>query len=322
MSAGITDNKTLLQKADLTLNDLMTQGGYLLPAQASRFIRILTKASVLLGMVTVVPMKSHKQFVDKIRFKNRVLRPGHEATPLTQAERSKPDLGRAELDAQLFKAEVWLDNETLEDNIERGELRNTIMQLLAEAVGRDAEDIVINGDKTSTDPTLAVLDGILKQAQSHKVDNTGGSPAGPQPAAKPLFKRMLMSMPKEFVRNKRDLRFLVSTNAEIMYRDTLADRGGSLGDTMITDAAPPVRAFGIPVIDIPLFPENLGAGSDTTNALLCDPKNINVGIWRNIRIETDKDISAGVLKIVVTLRMDTKYVEEDAVVRGYNVHVG
>ena len=56
-------------------------------------------------------------------------------------------------------------------------------------------------------------------------------------------------------------------------------------------------------------------------AVLFDPKNINVGIWRNIRLETDKDISEGVLIIVATMRFDVKYAEETASVKGINVKV-
>jgi hypothetical protein len=72
---------------------------------------------------------------------------------------------------------------------------------------------------------------------------------------------------------------------------------------------------------VPLFPENLGTGSNCTNILLTDPKNINIGVWRNIRIETDKDISEGVLIIVATLRFDVKYAEETAVVKAINTKV-
>jgi hypothetical protein len=45
-------------------------------------------------------------------------------------------------------------------------------------------------------------------------------------------------------------------------------------------------------------------------------------VWRKIRIETDKDISAGELIIVATLRFDVKYAIEDAVVKAVNVAVG
>ena len=78
----------------------------------------------------------------------------------------KPDLSDVELDAKLFKAEVRLSDEVLEDSIERGELRQTIMEMLADAIARDMEDVAINGDTASVDPFLATMDGILKQGRA------------------------------------------------------------------------------------------------------------------------------------------------------------
>lgn len=311
--AKVTDNRSLLAKADLTLADLTTDGGLLAPAQAKKFMRILINESVVMNQATVVPMKSHKQEINKIRFAGRVLRAGQEAKALTAAERAKPDLTQTELDAQLFKAEVRLDNEVLEDSIEGGSLRQTIMTLMGEAISRDMDEIIVQGDTASADTFLAKFDGILKQATSNVV-NHGGARTN-----KTLWKNMLKAMPSEFLRNKRAMRFLTSIDSELDYRDFIADRGTVLGDKFLEQEAP-INYSGIPVIDVPLFPENLGAG-DKTNAVLTDPKNINVGIWRQIRIETDKLVSEGVLIIVATLRFDMKYAEETAVVKATEILV-
>lgn len=310
----ITDNRTLLAKADLAIADLTSDGGLLQPEQAAKFIRLAIKSSKLLGMVTVTPMRSDKQLIESIRFGSRVLHAGQEATELASGDRSKPTTGKVELDAQLMKGEVRLSNETLEDNIEREELRNTIMTLMTEAVGRDLEELVIAGDTTNADPFLALFNGILAQASSHTYN------AAAAMLSRAILKNTLKVVPIEYRRDKSKLRYLTSTNAEISYRDQLADRATTLGDKMTTEDAP-VMYSGIPVIDVPLFPENVGGIANRTNVLLCDPKNINVGVRRAIRIETDKDISAGVVKIVVTLRADMKYEVEDAVAKATAVAV-
>lgn len=313
--AGLLDNRTLLEKADLALSDLTTGGGLLQPAQAQKFIRILIKESVVLKKCTVVPMKSPKQLIEKIRFGSRILRAAGEAVALAPADRTKPDLTHVELDAQLFKAEVRLSNEVLEDSIERGQLRQTIMQLMAEAISRDMEEVIVSGDTTSADPFLAKLDGILKQATSHIVDAQG------QRTNKSVFRDMLKSMPSEFLRNKKALNFLTSVESELDYRDSIAERATPLGDRAFEQSDVVVYS-GVPVVDVPLFPENLGTQQNATNSVLTDPKNINVGIWRNIRIETDKLIQDGVLLVVATLRFDAKYAEETATVKGINIRVG
>jgi HK97 family phage major capsid protein len=83
----------------------------------------------------------------------------------------------------------------------------------------------------------------------------------------------------------------------------------------------PTMYSGIPVVSVPLFPENIGTGTYCTSSILIDPKNITVGIWRDIRVETDKLVSEGQLLIVATLRFDMKLAHEPASVKGYNVRV-
>lgn len=315
MDELVYDNRTLLAKADLALADLTTDGGLLKPGQAKKFIRLLIEESVLLKMGTVRPMSSPKQLIEQIRFGSRILRAGTEATPLAAADRAKPDLSAVELDAKLFKAEVRLSNEVLEDSIERGALRQTIMQMMGERISTDMDEIIAQGDTASADATLAQLDGILKQATSHVVDAAGA------PTSKALFRDMLKSMPSQYLRNRKRMRYLTSVDAEIDYRDSLAERATVVGDKFLEQDAPVVYS-GIPILDVPMFPENLGVSANATNILLTDPKNIHIGIWRQIRIETDKDISAGVLIIVATLRFDVKYAEETAAVKAINVTVG
>src|SRR5919206_528825 len=92
LATGFMDNRTILEKADLALADLTAGGGLLQPAQAQKFIRILIKESVILKQCTVVPMKSPKQLIEKIRFGSRILRAADQLTPLAPADRSKPDL--------------------------------------------------------------------------------------------------------------------------------------------------------------------------------------------------------------------------------------
>ncbi len=309
-----TSNRTLLEKADLALADLTAGGGVLLPAQAQKFMRLLIKQSVLMQMATVVPMASPKHQIAKIKFGSRILRRGSEATALPVADRSRPDMSYLELDAQLVKAEVHLSDEVLEDNIERGELRQTILEMIAEAAGRDMEEVIINGDTASADPFLATLDGLLKQATSHIVD------AGGVTLSKNFLRDLLKSLPNEYLRDKKQMAFLTSVDAELDYRNSLADRATVGGDRFIEEDTPALYS-GVPVKPVPLFPENLGAGGNRTVALLCNPKNVHVGIWRQIRLESFRDVSAGVLRVVATMRFDAKFAEEAGVAKLINIQL-
>lgn len=306
-------NRTLLEKADLLVADLTAGSGILKPAQAQRFMRLLIQQSVLLPLCTVVPMAAPKQHTSKIRMGQRVLRPGQEATPLPAAQRVSPEFGMVELDAKLFKGEVRLSDEVLDDNIERGELRQTLLSLMAEAVARDMEELVIRGDTTSPDPYLATLDGVLRQAQSHVVDVAGA------PLTQEVLLDLLTTIPAEQLRDKKAMRFLTGVVPELRYRNRLANRNTVAGDRFLEEDAP-VLYSGVPVMPIPLFPEDLGPTHNESQVLLVNPKNINVGIWRQIRVETARDISEGVVKMVVTLRFDVKYSDELGTARAVRVN--
>jgi hypothetical protein len=128
-------------------------------------------------------------------------------------------------------------------------------------------------------------------------------------------------MPSPYLRNKKALRFLTSVDSEIDYRDALADRAtANIGDRFVEFDAPSMYS-GVPVESVPMFPENIGTSSHCTSPVLIDPKNMHVGIWRDIRIETDKLIQEGVLLVVATMRFDMKLVEEIAAVKANNVKV-
>lgn len=309
-----TSNRVLLEKADLALSDLTTDGGLLKPAQAQAFMRLLIKESVIMGLCTVVPMRAPKQLIEKIRFGSRVLRPGVEGVALPVTDRSKPDLSKVELDAKLFKAEVRLTDEVLEDSIERGDLQNTIMTILSEAVARDMDEVIINGDTGSADLFLKQLDGILAQITTNKANFTDST------MSKTGLKAMMKLMPSEYLRDKRNFQILTSVAAETDYRDSIAARETIAGDKALVEES--VALYnGVPIKAVPLFPENIGTSAHCTDAVLGNPKNINVGIWRQIKIESDRDISAGVLQIVATLRFDVKLAEQLAMVLGYNIKV-
>lgn len=305
-------NKSIMQKADLEVSDLISDGGYLLAEQAKKFIVDTIKASVVLKMIKVEGIKSHTKLIDKVGISGRVLRPGTSGVALSAADRTKPTTDQVTLTTKLMKGEIRLNDETLEDQIEGGAFKATVMSMMTEQMSLDLDELAVNGDTTSTDPFLAQFNGMLALATSHVVN------AGTVPLAKSHLKAALKAMPSQYNRYRTAHRFMTSDDAEIDYRDYLADRATVLGDKLIEgDAA--VRYGNVPIVPIPVFPDNLGVANDCTNVLLLDPKNAYFGFWRNIKVETDRDITTGEWLMVATVRCGIQYVEEDAVVKITNV---
>lgn len=308
----MTPTRSILQKADLSLADLIADGGYLEPAQAKKFLQRAIRKAKLSGMITVTTLESPTQIIENLRFAGQVLQPGVSGEALLAAQRSKPDLGKETWNAKLFKAEIRIPDEVLEDNIEGQGLKNTIMGRASEAVGRDAEKVVIRGDTASADPLLAQLDGIIKQATSHPVV------AGGSRLDRSILKQITRALPKEYIDDMGQMVYLTSHNAQDDYSDSLAPRVGDLGDRQIVENDKP-KYKGKAVVDIPMWPEDLGGGSDETVVVFTHPKNIYLGVWRKIKVQTDMDVSAGVFIIVMSLRFDARYAIEDSVVKATGV---
>lgn len=299
----MADNKTILEKADLAIADLVSDGGYLETAQSQDFIRHLVDEAVFLNQTRVVPMRSHTQTIEGIRIGTRVLRPGVSAQALSASDRVKPTTNKATLTSVLVKGQIDLDDETLEDNIEQGTLRQTIIALMTEQIALDLDELAIQGDTASADPFLALYDGCLKSTTTNIVD------AGITKLTDTHMKSALKTIPSAALRNKNNMKLFTSVDAEIDYRDYKASRGTPLGD-MYSEEWKPVQYSGVKVMPVPLFPENLGVGTNETEGILCDPKNWANGIWRRIRIESQRSIEDGVLKIVATLRVAGTWIYE------------
>lgn len=305
-------NQTYMQKADLEIADLIADGGYLPDERAAEFIRNVIKESVLLKTIQVVGMRSHTKILDKVGFGGRVLRPGVSGSAVPEADRVKPTTGRVELTTELFKGECRLNDEVLEDNIESGNFKTTVQQMLAEQISLDLDDLAANGDKLSADPFLAKVDGMRKLAVSHLVN------AGVNPLSKSYLKSAIKKMPSQYNRNKANHVFMTSEMAEIDYRDYLADRMTAVGDRFLTEDVP-VRYANRAIMPVPVFPDNLGGGSNCTDVLLMDPKTAVFGFWRRIQLETARDAHSGEWCLIATVRCGFAYQEEDAVVKIYGV---
>lgn len=97
------------------------------------------------------------------------------------------------------------------------------MQILAERAAVDIEELIVNGDTSSSDPFLAQINGIRKQAASHIVDAAG------EELSRQIFKRGYKAVPPKYLRIPQEFRFYTSPGIEVEWKDRVADRQTSLG---------------------------------------------------------------------------------------------
>ena len=307
------NNKSICAKADLEVSDLMANGGYLQDEQAERFVLKMIEESVILKMIKVMGMKSHTKTIDKVGIDGWVLKPGTSGHALAEADRTTPVTENVVLNTHLMKGEIRLSYETLEDNIEGKKFKSTVTNMMAEHVALDMDKAAVNADSTgATGTILDMFDGMLASATSHIVNGNNVS------INKGMLRDDVKAMQSRYNRLKQKQKFLTSDDADTDYRDYLSDRIGQVSDKFLEGTAP-VYYNGRAMIPVPVFPDNLGVGADTTNILLTDPKNAVWGVWRKVMFETDKDITAGKWIMVATVRTGFVWEEEDAVVKVINV---
>jgi len=301
------DSAELSRKADLALSDLAS-GGLLSAEQSNTFFRNLIDQPTILQDARTIQMSRPSLEINKIGFGSRILKPASQTAgsrSLSLSDRSKPDTGKLELNTKEVIAEVRLPYETLEDNIERGSMENTLIQLIAERAALDLEELIVQGDTASDDTYLGLMEGMLELTTTNTVDaaNAGIAPS--------VFSNAIKALPTRYRRNKRAMRFYTSHDVEQDYRLAVSSRqGGNLGDATLAGDAP-LSVFGVPLRGIAMMPD--------TNMIFVNPANVIFGIQRNVRIETDRDISSREVIIVLTSRVATQFEEENAVVKVTNI---
>lgn len=311
-----TTAENIIQKADLTLQDLITNGGYLSTAQSDRFIEDLIDQPTILNQARIIAMNSPKQEINRIGFGTRILQAApQDGTALAANLRSAPTTSKITLDTKEVMAEVRLPYKTIEDNISRGSINpngdrvtgafsDLILRLIAERAATDLEELAIRGDTASSDPYLALVDGWLKRTTSHVVNHQNAE------ISKTMFKNGVKTLPSRYHRNLSAMRHFVSVAQNVEYSDKLSSRETSLGDSRFQTLEGNFGS-GVPVAGVPLMPE--------TQGLLANPQNLIMGIQREISIEYEKDIRTREFIIVLTTRIDTQIEDEQANVKYMNI---
>ncbi|WP_224749808.1 phage major capsid protein [Polycladospora coralii] len=157
----------------ITTSDITT--GLLKPQKAERFIRVVEDSTPLLSAARRITMTAPTREIDRIQFGGRILAATGETDSVTSEQ--KVNIPMNKLDAQELTGFVGLTDRTLEDNIEKGNFENTLIDLLGGQIGLDLEHLYLSGDKSESDSLLKVTDGWLIKA-ANKVTGADAPEAG------------------------------------------------------------------------------------------------------------------------------------------------
>jgi hypothetical protein len=279
--------------------------------QADRFIDYMWDATVLGQQVRQERLNANEMEVQKMGVGQRLIRAAQEA--IDTGENQGVVFSRIALTTRKIRLDYEISRETLEDNIENAAFEDHVARLFAAQMGNDLEDLAVNGDKSSSDPTLRIFDGWRKVLLNGG-DGTQGSPltegaahvvdAGGSELDLSVFNRALRAMPRKFMGDRPRLRFYTGSGliSDYLYAQAISPNGGlvgSIGQNIVTNGAVRTQgaagfttgqAFGITVQEIPVFNEELngtysGAGTkDHGDVWMLDPRNLIWAIKREIEI--------------------------------------
>lgn len=305
---------------DLTTANFIAEGGNLVDEQANRFLRRLIEQSQFLSTpgVSVLPMNAPARRVEGITFQDRIVSSLTEK--IAPANCVRPDMDRQVLQTYEYGACAKLSYCALQDNIEGGRevrgnrIEDTIIDLMVERVVSDIEEILINGDTASGDPTLANFDGFLIAAgNSH--DHLAAV------MDKDLFKDTRLAFAARYLAAMQRQMIFVSPRVDLEWRDILAVRATDLGDEALAGRdhrnidgrnnwSKRFGMYGIPDRILTHMPDD--------QILIADPRNAMIGFFRDIFIDWDKNILERCVEVMITFKMGFVWSDPLAVARGFN----
>lgn len=242
-----------------------------------------------------------------------------------------------------FRLDYELSTEALEDNIEGAVLEDHIVRLMASQFGNDLEDIAINGLAAQGTASYAgtsypyTIDGFVKLADGAAGSNhfgtaatlatastffTAATTAGQLKSGSAIafFENLYNALPRKYKARRQELKFYASTKniqtlltdlrqigsggvpediASGVLRGTPARMGGAAGMT--------TSIFGIPVLEVPLYPDNY--------VDLTFPQNRIWGFQRDITVHREFQPKKDTVEYTVYVRMGINVEELSAIAK-------
>lgn len=314
-------------------------GGVLNPTQSAQFIDYIFDEMVLAQDGRRVTMRGNTMEIDKVRVGSRLV------AKATQAEdtgsNSAPAFTKIELTTTKFRLDYEISTESLEDNIEGQNLEDHIVRLMATQFGNDLEDIAINGRPATSgngtyDNTLA---GFIRQtldtsytgaheaaaAAATMTNIWESSPESGDGASTQItldaLEAIYNAIPRKFKARRQDLKFYMNSKhlQELLTDLRQIGSGGvpeAIAGRVIEGQIPRVggpagaqfSVFGLPVLEVPLYPDNF--------VDLTVPSNRIWGFQRDVTVHREFKPKKDTVEYTVFVRMGVAIEEKSAIAYG------
>jgi len=292
--------------------------------QIDEFIDETVNESVLLKHIRVSKRREPSGEINRMYFDG----PVSEDASLTHSERA-PSETSVNYDTVKIRSSFDLASDFMEDIKANSPAaaRQMITSMFVKQISNDMENLAIEGDDdiatsvTASDRLLRTNDGFSKLMNDNLPTAQDLDCAGAG-ISKKLFFDMLQRLPSKWKRNKGKYRWILPPSLNENWIYAISERATPAGDSAISGIT--IKPFGIPLLEVPLMPENLTYGTGVTDGAeiwLCDPKNLVMILQRAIKWEWERAPRSDKWEATIHTRSDFLIEIEKAVVRAKNVSI-
>ena len=315
----------LISKA--AIDDTTLPNSVLNRQQANRFIDLVIDTSVLLKKVRTVRVDHAKGEINKLDLGSIVT---EGANTVSTASTNVPSEATVQYDMEKYRSAFDLKTDFLEDNIEGKGARDTILNMFSKRISIDTEMASIEGDQSLTvgdgqtasnnllganDGFKAILEANVPAANKIDCNDT-------DPSLK-LYYDLKRKIPNRYRVARPSYVWLVSPSTYDKWAYDAQQRVTTGGDSAQgSDRGFGMGPWGMPMMEVPLMPEDLGTGTDESQIWLTPLDNLIYFVQRSITIEFDRRPRTDSWEVTVHFRCDFQIENADMVVMATEVGVG
>ena len=290
-------------------------GGILSPEQSRQFIEYIWEQQVLAQDGRRVTMRSNTAELEKLNVGERVIRAANQADgTYTNAAVA---FTKVEITTKKIRLDWEVSTEALEDNLEGSALEDHLVRTMTRAFANDLEDLAINGTGSGTNAFLSILQGFYaKEASGNQA--TSVSSSGSAWTVQDL-QNIVLAMPRKYRGSRSAMKFYTGSPTMSSLLNQLAQTGNFNSERIverIVDGTVPqiigapiqYRVLGLPIVEVPFFPDNYVA--------LTFPENRIWGFQRDVTVHREFKPKKDTVEYTVFVRFGVQIEEVGAVAYG------
>lgn len=295
------------------------------PKEADRLIDYTRDLSTMFRQVTIQRMDTNEEDIRFIELTGPVLR----LATCNQAETESVSIANSAkcLKTISLDAKFFLCDDDLQDGLTGAQLEDQILTMAGTAMANEGEILAWMGNTNGVYSNPDVIDSTVlhqrdmwyRQLQQGHLLNANSFAPEDRTISKNKLRCMIRAIPVKFRDNPEQQKFFMPSDMEEDWAAVLEDREDEgLGSQNILGPTT-LRYHRRQIVPVPLIPTNIATcgcdslppTADGTFVVLTDPKNLVIGIEKNITFERWRYGPRHLTWFIWTFRMDALVFNED-----------